>query len=159
MNNSVGLPDIELLKRHSIKCIIGNDGMTADIASEWRNTLFALHHQTQSPVGCTVADIHNMIIESYACINHHLTSKLGAFTLGYESDLLALDYSPSTPMYEQNVLGHILYGIAHQFRPKYVWTYGVLRVKDYELNEAIYHEVIEKMEHCQEVARMFWNKL
>jgi len=159
MNNSVGLPNFELLKRHGIACMLGNDGMTADIASEWRNTLFAFHHATKSPLGCGVDDIRSMINASYTYMNEHMNTKIGKLEVGYDSDVLAISYSPSTPMFEQNAMGHILYGLAHQFRPKYVWCQGKQCINHYELNEVDYKGVIEKLEHCTQQSRALWNKI
>lgn len=159
MNNSVDLPDFQLLKKYNIRCLIGNDGMTSDIASEWRNTLFAFHHKSKSPIGCSVLDILEMINNSYDYVNQKLDINVGKFIKGYEADVLALRYKPSTPIHEGNAFGHILYGISHQFRPTYVWSQGVLRIRNYELNEVIYPDVVEKMTHCQEIVQDLWDKL
>jgi len=134
MNNAVGLADIDLFRKYNIKCIIGNDGMTADIASEWRNTLFSMHHQTGSPIGFDLDDLHKMILNSYDVVNDLMTIRLGRLIADYESDIIMLPYQPHTPMNKDNALGHLFYGLFHNFRAKHVWCKGVNIIENYQLS-------------------------
>lgn len=159
MNNSVGLPNIKLLRDAGIKCIIGNDGMTSDITSEWRNLLFALHHQTKSPTGFTLDDLREMILNSYEYANRLMSCKIGELAGGYEADLMMLAYNPPTPMNEDNALGHVIFGLSHSFKPQYVWCKGTLLIENYELNEHRYKDVLPKLDHVQESVKRLWDRI
>lgn len=159
MNNSVGLPNIKLLQAYDVPCIIGNDGMTSDIASEWRNALFAFHHQTQSPTGFNLDDLSRMIQNSYELINRNLNIKIGRVEQGFASDLIAIDYSPPTIMLHNNALGHLIYGLAHQFRPEYVWTRGQVRIDQYKPHKDNMNKVEDTLTECIDVSRELWKRI
>ncbi len=159
MNNSVGLPNTRLLKAHHIPCMIGNDGMTTDIASEWRNLLFSMHLETKSPIGFELNDLQTMILNSYEYASEALHCRLGQIKEDFKSDLMMLPYSPPTPMNKENALGHIVYGISHSLKPKYVWCNGINLVKDYELNKDRYEHVLPKLEGIQHVTANLWEQV
>lgn len=159
MNNSVGLPNTTLLKEHGIKCFIGNDGMTTDIASEWRNLMFSMHYQTKSPIGFVLSDLHEMIVNSYEYASHALHCKLGRIEEGYQSDLMLLAYEPPTPMSLDNALGHIVFGLSHSLKPKHVWCGGINLVNNYELNVNRYKDVLPKLDHIREITAKLWESV
>lgn len=159
MNNSVGLADYQMFKKHNIKCIIGNDGMTSDIASEFRNTLFAMHHQTKSPTGYSLGDLHEMILNSYEYINNMLPVNIGELKTNFESDLMIVDYTPYTPMNKENALGHLVFGLFHNFKPRHVWCKGNRLIKDYDLDNDRYETVLEELQNVQEITQKLWNKI
>ena len=159
MNNSVGLPNTTLLKKHNIKCFIGNDGMTTDITSEWRNLLFSMHYQTNSPIGFDLSDLHKMILNSYEYASESLHCKLGKIEEGYKSDLMLIAYEPPTPMNAGNALGHIVFGLSHSLKPKHVWCNGINLVESYELNNDRYQKILPKLENIREVTSNLWDRV
>jgi len=159
MNNSVGLPNTKLLKQYGIKCFIGNDGMTTDIASEWRNLMFSMHYQTKSPIGFDLSDLHDMIINSYDYASEALHCKLGRIEEGYKSDLMMLAYDPPTPMNSDNALGHVVFGLSHSLKPKHVWCNGVNLVENYDLNSYRYKEVLPKLDNIKVITANLWDRV
>lgn len=159
MNNSVGIPNISLLQKYNIPCVIGNDGMTSDIASEWRNALFVFHHSTQSPTGFNLDDLAKIIQNSYTLLNRHLNIKIGRVEPGFVGDLIAIDYAPPTAMLQNNALGHFIYGLAHQFRPEYVWTKGLMRIDRYRPHKEHMYKVEDTLAECIDVSRDLWKRI
>lgn len=135
MNNSVGLPDLSLFRKYEIPVIIGNDGMTCDIASEWRNTVFASHHRLKKPTAYGLDDLHTAIGNAYRYVSMQLGEKIGKLKEDYVSDLQLVDYKPYTNMDGSNMLGHLVFGMFHQYRPESVWCKGFRLMKDYRIDE------------------------
>ncbi len=159
MNNGVGLPDIRLLKKYHIPCLVGNDGMTADIASEWRNLVFCMHHRTESPTGFSPDDLKAMIINSYEYANRHMDCKIGRIKKGYDSDLMLVSYQAPTTMDETNVFSHLLFGLFHNFRPKDLWCKDRWLIKEYRYAEDELGEALEILKGSPKVADEVWKKV
>ena len=155
MNNSVGLPDYRKLEKLNIPVLVGNDGLSASIITEWTNLLYTMHLRYQSPMKYGMDDLLKMIKDTYLYAGDILGVKLGRLEKGYESDLLMVPYIAPTPISGDNVLGHIFFGIANSFRPRHVWCGGQQLVKDFEVSDS--H--VQKYREAQNVAAGLWNKL
>lgn len=150
MNNAVGLPDYPAFRRRNLRCIIGLDGMGFNIANEYRNFLFAMHHKTGLPTAVGLDDLKNLINNGYDYVSRRLGCRLGRIEPGYEADLIVVPYLPPTPIHEANVLGHLVFGAMDSFRPRDVITKGVLRMKDYRQQmdlEPIYEKARDTAEN------------
>lgn len=155
MNNSVGLPDYKKLKKHKIPVLIGNDGLSTGITTEWLNLLYGMHLRYQTPNAFGLADVLAMIQGTYAYAGDLLGVKLGRLEKGYESDLLMVPYIAPTPIDVDNVFGHIFFGLANSFRPRHVWCAGKHLVCDFEVGET---HLNAYRESCQSAAQV-WQRL
>ena len=131
MNNGVGLPDYPAFRRRDLSCIIGNDGMGFNIANEYRNFLFTMHHKTGVPTSVGLDDLKSIINNGYAYASSRLGCRLGRIETGYEADLIVVPYMAPTPIDANNAFGHLVFGMMDSFRPRDVVTKGVVRMKDY----------------------------
>ena len=98
MNNAVGLPDFKLLKDTGVRCLIGNDGMSAGMMGEWTSLYYAMKHRYSSPSAFGLDDLLEVIDNNYSYINKTTGSRIGRIEKGYDADLLSVEYEPPTPM-------------------------------------------------------------
>lgn len=133
MNNAVGLPDYELLRKHDIKCLVGNDGLGANITRDYLNLFFAMKHRQGSPTKFSMDDLVQIIRNGYDYISSCLGIQLGRVQKGYQADLVVVPYLAPTPINASNMLGHLIFGVFDCFKPQQVWIDGKCVLNDYEL--------------------------
>lgn len=155
MNNAVGLPDFELFRRHKIKCISGNDGLGANITRDYLNLLFSMKNRLGSPSKFSIDDLVQIIKNGYEFISSNLNIKLGRIETAYKADFIVVPYNPPTPISGDNILGHVVFGLFDNFRPKQVWIAGRQMIKDYEPT----FEVGDTLKSVREEAAKVWNRL
>lgn len=155
MNNSVGLPDYNLFKKLGIKCLIGNDGMSSGITTEYQNLLFSMHHQLKSPTAFDLSDLIKIINNNYDYVNKMMGIKIGRIEKGYEADMLMFPYTPPTPINNDNAFGHLFYGLFNSFKPKHVWCSGKQIVANYKVSSSLN----KKYSKAQNVAKKLWDTI
>lgn len=124
MNNAVGLPDIKMLKKNNVKCLIGNDGMSMGITTEWMSLFLAMKHKYSSPVAFGIGELLEMVNNNYDYMNEYMNIKIGRIEEGYDADILRVPYEPISPIDTENAFGHILFGLSGSFKPSDVWKSG-----------------------------------
>ncbi len=155
MNNAVGLPDFRMLKDMGVRCLIGNDGMSHGIMSEWTSMYFAMKHRYSSPSAFDTQDLIAIVDNNYEYINETMKVKTGRLRKGYDADLLSVEYEPPTPIRKSNAFGHLLFGLAENFTPEHVWCKGKQIVKHYHANE----EIESKYKTAKSVAAKLWERI
>lgn len=155
MNNAVGLPDFELFRRNKIRCLSGNDGLGANITRDYLNLLFAMKNRLGSTSRFSIEDLVQIIKNGYEFIGSNLNIKLGRIEADYKADFIIVPYNPPTPISKDNILGHVVFGIFDNFKPKQVWISGKQLIKDYEPT----FEVENTLEEAREEAAKVWNRL
>jgi cytosine/adenosine deaminase-related metal-dependent hydrolase len=154
-NNGVGFPTPNELLEAEVPFFIGNDGMSPGITSEYLSLLFLTRLKHFSPSAFGLQDIKNSIISAYEYASHTFEVGIGRITKGFVSDLLIIPYIPPTPMNEQNVFGHLFYGLFDSFRPRHVFINGQQVVTDFSSTaelESLYLEASKK-------STILWNRL
>ena len=131
LNNAVGLPDIDRLVRMEIPVIIGNDGLSTGITSEWQNVHFLAHHQA-GPAGFSLGELKTMIDATWEFVSQRLGVRLGRIRPGYAADLLVFPYDFPTPVDSKNVFGHLFFGLFPAFLPREVYVGGKRLIHDYQ---------------------------
>ena len=155
MNNAVGLPNYLKMKEHGIKVIIGNDGISQKMTSEYQNLYFSMHHKSTSPVSFTFNDMIHIINNTYDYASEQLGVSLGKIEKGYASDFLLLPYDEPTPLTEDNIFGHLFFGLFNNFRPKDVYVQGEKVLDNYEVNKTL----IDEFKKAKESARLLWDRI
>jgi cytosine/adenosine deaminase-related metal-dependent hydrolase len=155
MNNAVGLPDFKLLKDTGVRCLIGNDGMSAGMMGEWTSFYYAMKHRYSSPSAFGLDDLLEVIDNNYSYINKTTGSRIGRIEKGYDADLLSVEYEPPTPMEAGNALGHLVFGLSANFTPEHVWRGGNQIVNHYHVSKALE----EKYSKAAGVARKLWERI
>lgn len=137
MNNSVGIPDLSKFRKHNIKTIIGNDGISSSMASEYLSLYYATHLLDKTPTTFGLDKLLKMIKDTYEYANDVLGTKLGKLEENCEADLLMIPYIPPTPITKDNAFGHLFFGMFHSFKPKNVFVNGKQLVANYKVNDLL----------------------
>lgn len=155
MNNGVGLPPLHRFKEKKIPVILGNDGLSSAMTTEYLTIYYAMHLQDQHPTPFSLSDLLQMIQDTYQYASLMLMTKLGKLEKGYQADLQLIPYIPPTPVNEHNAFGHLFFGLFHSFKPKHVWIKGQWKIKDYRAKRA----VEEAYRNAQHASARLWDIL
>jgi cytosine/adenosine deaminase-related metal-dependent hydrolase len=136
LNNGVGLPDIQKIKKAGVPLLIGNDGLSSSITNEFQNVYYLAHHQ-EGITSFSIDDLWKMIDEANFFAGSRLGIKLGRIRPGYAADFLTVPYLPPTPIDTANVKGHLFFGLFPGFKPQNVFVAGNRLVTDYALDPAL----------------------
>lgn len=137
MNNGVGLPSYKEMKRKGIKVIIGNDGISQNMTSEYHSLYYSMHHKEESPLGFSLEDLKKIIDDTYDYAGNILDVKLGKIKAGYCADLVILDYNSPTSVSQNNILSHLFFGLFHDFKPSEVYIDGKHILKNKQVNKDV----------------------
>ncbi|GAB4490457.1 MAG: putative aminohydrolase SsnA [Anaerolineales bacterium] len=133
MNNAVGVAPVEEYLNMGIPVCLGNDGFSNAMWEEWKAAylLHKIHHRDPRRMGgYTVVEM--AIYNNAAQATHFFGQEIGKLTPGAAADLILVDYPPPTPLTEDNLPWHILFG----FRETMITTTivnGKTLMKDREL--------------------------
>ncbi|WP_315078465.1 putative aminohydrolase SsnA [uncultured Clostridium sp.] len=112
MGNAVGCaPVIEMMK-NKVVVGLGTDGYTSDMFESMKvENIIHKHNLCDSNVG--FVETNKMLFENNRCIAAKYFKKpLGILKEGAYADLIIVDYNPLTPMNENNLNGHIMFGMS-----------------------------------------------
>ena len=112
MGNAVGCsPVIELMKKDIIVGL-GTDGYTSDMFESLKVANIIHKHQLSDPrVG--FMESQQMLFENNRKIaNSYFNKELGVLKKGAYADVIVVDYIPHTPLNENSIGGHIIFGMS-----------------------------------------------
>lgn len=156
MNNAVGIPDVMNFKRHGIKVLVGNDGLSSSMATEYLNVLYTGHLLNKTPTAMGLGNVLEMINDAYEYVSKMFGIKLGRISEGYESDFMVLPYLPFSPMNSDNAFGHIFYGLYPNFQPRDVYRGGQCLLKNGKLlNSKVDRDIVKGKQVCEDL----WNRI
>ncbi len=155
MNNAVGLPNYLKLKKHGVPVILGNDGLSTTIATEYLTILYAMHLKERSPTAFGLEDLLSIIKNTYAYVSKRLNTKLGKLQSGYQADFMLVPYAAPTPIDASNAFGHLVYGLMHSFKPKSVYINGVEKVSNYTVSK----HLMNKYKEASHVSTKLWKRI
>ena len=152
LNNAVGITDIKKFLDKGIPVMIGNDGLSSSMATEYLNAMYLTHLKNASPTALNIGHIKDMINNAYDYVGRRLNIKIGKIEKTYVSDFMLLPYTPFTEMNESNAFGHIFYGLFPNFKPNDVYVSGKQLVKQGMLtSKKVKEEVIKSREYSKEL--------
>ncbi|AEX86091.1 cytosine deaminase-like metal-dependent hydrolase [Marinitoga piezophila KA3] len=153
MNNAIGMPNYKLLKDKNIKTIIGNDGLGFNITREYLNLYFTQKYRYEDPTFFNFDDLKNNIDNVYNLFGKILNIKVGRIEKGYKADMISFEYAPFTPLNENNIFGHVFFGIWDNLDVVDTIIDGEFLMENRKVNfevEKIYSE-------AKDVAENLWN--
>ncbi len=156
MNNAVGLPSIKNYLSHGVKVMIGNDGLSSNMANEYVNALFTSHLKENSPTALSLGDILAIINNAYQYVGNILNIKIGRLQSGYEADFMLLDYVPPTRMDASNAFGHVFYGLFNSLKPRDVYASGKRVVHEYSVCNK---KLLKDYNYAHVVADKLWDRI
>lgn len=112
MGNACGCPPTMELVRRGILTGLGTDGYTHDIMESYKVANVLHKHHLCDP-NAAWAEVPQMLFVNNARIaERYFPQKLGILKEGAAADIIVADYNPLTPMYADNVNGHLLFGVS-----------------------------------------------
>lgn len=111
MGNAVGASPILELHKKGILLGLGTDGYTADIMESYKvGNIIHKHVKGDSTVAW--GEIPNMLFENNKKITERfINGQVGILKEGALADIIVVDYNPPTPINENNINSHLLFGI------------------------------------------------
>jgi len=146
LNNAVGFFNYTLYKKFNIPILIGTDGLGTNIAKEWTNLFYLGKAGMKNPVGIGLDEIKEHIVHSYEYFGKMMNIKIGKIKEDYVADFILVDYIQPTTMNENNVFGHLFFGIFDNLKPSWVFVKGKPLIKEYKSifdEDSIYQEAID----------------
>ena len=155
MNNGVGLPNYHKFNDKGIDVIIGNDGISSSMAFEYLTIFFTQHLNDLDVRKFGFGDLLKIINNTYDYASELLGVKLGKIKAGYEADLSILKYTSFTEINNDNALGHLLFGLFHNFKPETVFIKGEEVLSNYKVSS----DLENKYNKALKVSKQFWSEV
>ena len=113
MNNAVGAMDLAGLLAKGVLVGLGTDAMTTNMREEMRSGLWLFKHNLRDP-SAGFFELPELLLHNNARIAARLWPSLGLGTIaeGAKADVVLMDYVPATPLREDNVTGHVVFGLS-----------------------------------------------
>ncbi len=155
MNNAIDVPNYKLLKAKEIPVIVGNDGISSSITTEYLNLFYTQHLRENHPGAFTLNDLATIIDDTYAYVSRQLDIKLGRFQTDYVADIMMVPYVPPTPINKDNILGHLFFGMYNSFKPHTVFIQGERVLNAYNVSPSLMNTYRQASSHALKV----WEKI
>ncbi len=156
LNNAVGVPDINKYLSKNIPVMIGNDGLSSSMATEYLNAYYLTHLKNFSPTAMNLGAIIDIINNAYKYVGNRLGIKIGKIRESFVSDFMLVNYTPFTKMDESNAFGHLFFGLFPNFKPVDVYVDGMRLVHNQELtSKKLKEELITSRKYSEKL----WNKV
>ena len=155
MGNAVGICPVIQLYKHGILLGMGTDAYTNDMLESLKVALCSQRSQNCLPnVGwCEVTD---MLFRNNAKIGaKYFPDQLGVLKPGAAADIIVMDYKPFTPFSDENIDGHMIFGMTGR-QCQTTIAAGKLLMKDREL---IGIDEEAENAHILEQAKKLWGDL
>jgi putative selenium metabolism protein SsnA len=155
MGNAVGCPKVLDMYERGILIGLGTDGYTNDMLESMKVANILHKHETKNP-SAAWGEIPNMLFVN----NRHIAKRIfgdvtGVLAKGALADIIVMEYNPLTPMDENNINSHILFGMNGKHTVTTIIN-GKVLMKDrrlLNLKEEQIHEL------CREEAAKLWKDI
>jgi len=156
MNNAVGIANIINMTNQGVLVGLGTDAMTVNMFEELRVALWAQHLRADNP-SCGFMEVANALFANNKQIAQRIWSdvKLGMLKENHAADVILVDYIPATPLDENSVLGHLIFGVSQNMVDTTIAQGQVLMENKKLLLD------IDEMEACaksRELAEKLWER-
>ena len=156
LNNAVGIPDLKKYLNYNIPVLIGNDGLSSSMATEYLNAYYLTHLKNENPTAMGLGSVIDFINNAYDYAGRRLGIRLGKIKEDYVSDFMLVPYTPFTKMDSSNAFGHIFFGLYPNFRPNDVYVDGLRLVKNGELTSK---KAKEELIKSRQYSEKLWKKV
>ena len=112
MNNAVGIANIVKMMDSGVLVGLGTDAMTVNMMEELRVAIWAQHLLQNNPSKGFMEVIHTLLKNNAVIANRFWDCHLGEIKENAAADLVLIDYEAPTPLNENTVWGHIVFGIS-----------------------------------------------
>lgn len=111
MNNAVGIADLKRMYEHHVHVGLGTDAMTHDMRQELRAGIWAQRLGQRNAAAGFDEMIHALWKGNPDAASRLWGFPVGDLTVGSAADIVALEYAPATPLTDESLLGHLVFGL------------------------------------------------
>ena len=155
MSNAVGVCPVLPLSRAGILLGLGTDAWTNDMIESLKAALCVQRLNACLP-NVAWCEVTGMLFKNNAKIGaKYFPDELGVLKAGAAADIIVMDYKPFTPFSDENIDGHILFGMTGKLCRTTIAN-GKLLMKDREL---IGIDEEAENAHILEAAKKLWGAL
>ncbi|MGM0607275.1 MAG: amidohydrolase family protein [Candidatus Muiribacteriota bacterium] len=153
MNNGVGVLNFSRISSfNKIKFLPGTDGMSANILKSIKSAFLLYRHiNSSAEIGFDL--LQRMILNSKD-FGERFFKGLWSFNEGQKINLTVFDYTPYTPINEENFLGHFAYAITEN--PVYFSACEKILLKEGKVQNYNKSKIFRE---SSEIARKLWERL
>lgn len=155
MGNAVGCsPAIELLNR-GITVGLGTDGYTSDMFESLKVSNIIHKHHLCDPRSGFMESQKMLFDNNQKIAKAYFKNDLGIIKKGAYADVIIVDYTPHTPMNENSIGGHIIFGLTGRSVDTTIVN-GKILMKNRKLVNIDESEILSK---SREVSKKLWNRI
>jgi putative selenium metabolism protein SsnA len=116
MNNAVGVSDIEDLLDRGVTVGLGNDGFGSNMIDDMK-AMYLMHKLVkEDPKAVGMDKAHQIFFQNnYAIVERLFGISVGKLIPDYKADFIILNYEAPTPLSADNMMGHLIFGLASRF--------------------------------------------
>jgi putative selenium metabolism protein SsnA len=145
MNNAVGMAQIEQMMRAGVRICLGTDGFSSTMWDEWKTAYLGhklWHHDPHRMPADVIAQIavHN---NAELLGRFFKNTPIGFIREGAAADLIFVDYHPYTPITEENLPWHIVFGF-HESMVTSTMVDGLMLMHDRQLLTIDEEEIVSQ---------------
>lgn len=155
MGNAVGCsPALEFIKR-GINVGLGTDGYTSDMMESMKvGNIIHKHNLCDPNVGFN--EISSMVFDNNRKISSkYFNKEVGALKEGAYGDVIIVDYNPLTPLNENNINGHIIFGMSGRCVTDTIIN-GKVVMRNRVINTVDEEKIFSK---SRELAQKLWERI
>ena len=155
MGNAIGCPPVIRMFQKGVTIGLGTDGYTNDMLESYKVGNLLHKHNLADP-SAAWAEIPAMLFENNAKMASRMFGReIGVLREGAAADVIVVDYDPPTPLTEDNINGHVLFGMSGRMVTATVCG-GKVLMKDRALVNADKPALMAK---CREAAGALWARI
>jgi putative selenium metabolism protein SsnA len=155
MGNAIGCPPTITMLHKGVCVGLGTDGYTNDMLESLKVAKL-LHQHNLHDATTAWAEAPQMLFDNNAKLaSQFFGRELGMLKAGAAADVIALDYTPLTPMDVLNIGGHVLFGMGGR-NVTHTIIDGKVRMENRELVGVDKQAVLAR---CREAAQGLWNRI
>ncbi len=152
-NNGVGIP--RWWDYDNVNVGLGTDGIDSSVINEAKSALYITHHERKNP-DFGFGRLSDMLFGRNPEIFEKITGvRVGKIAAGHPADIVYWDYDSPTPVNENNIAGHYLYGLGNHLADT-VWIDGEKVYGKGEFKKIDYRKL---MSEAREAAGSLWQRL
>jgi len=155
LNNAVGIADVVKMANRGILVGLGTDAMTVNMIEEIRVAMWAQHLKQNNPTAGFMEIASTLFFNNAKIANRFWNTPLGKIEEGAAGDIILIDYNAPTPLDENTVLGHLIFGISQADTDTTI-VKGKVLMENRKLKLDIDEEAIASK--ARELTKALWNR-
>jgi putative selenium metabolism protein SsnA len=155
LNNAVGIADVVKMANKGILVGLGTDAMTVNMIEEIRVAMWAQHLKQQNPTAGFMEIASTLFFNNAKIANRYWNTPLGKIEEDAAGDIVLIDYKAPTPLDENTVLGHLIFGISQADTDTTIVN-GKILMENRKLKLDIDEEAIAAK--ARELTKALWNR-